>query len=529
VGQSATKRKMCVLDSCKMAEQRQTAQTSEESAVSEERCQFQSAGLRCERPKHYAPRGVDEKAACLMHSHDPNKSATKFQAEFEHILNEAGEDAANFTGFVFPSSSYNHREFKARCIFAYATFRQQTDFVFATFKQEADFFSATFSQEANFLGAIFIKSANFSEAKFGSARFQGATFWQDSNFSVAEFTDEANFQEITFKGLANFSSTDFTRKVHFERSRFGGAARFLETKFGPESADRDREPRGDLSDVTFENPEQVKFFQSSLRNVLFCNCDLSKVEFSDVGWRQRKNGKSMVLDEEVDLLRASSLRPSEGEPNERNYRLIAELYQQLKGNYDNRADYGKAGDFHFGELEMKRLYSRHKNELLRRLQRNLGLVAWYKYASDYGESYVKPGLWFVPVLLIFALFYPVTGLYVDTRHSAPLVISLPTQPAGTQNSASQPATVASAPTLPCAERMTYWCPWPTGPEPTIWRARARLFGNGLVTSLDVAAFQKDLTYQPSYPWGRLLALIEVLLTSTLGALFLLAVRRQFKR
>jgi hypothetical protein len=36
-------------------------------------------------------------------------------------------------------------------------------------------------------------------------------------------------------------------------------------------------------------------------------------------------------------------------------------------------------------------------------------------------------------------------------------------------------------------------------------------------------------YEPSYPWGRLLALFEVLLTSTLIALFLLAVRRQFRR
>jgi len=50
-----------------------------------------------------------------------------------------------------------------------------------------------------------------------------------------------------------------------------------------------------------------------------------------------------------------------------------------------------------------------------------------------------------------------------------------------------------------------------------------------MTALYVAAFQKDLVYEPSYPWGRLLALLEVLLTSTLIALFLLAVRRQFRR
>jgi hypothetical protein len=45
----------------------------------------------------------------------------------------------------------------------------------------------------------------------------------------------------------------------------------------------------------------------------------------------------------------------------------------------------------------------------------------------------------------------------------------------------------------------------------------------------LAAFQRDLAYEPSYPWGRLFALLELLLTSTLIALFLLAVRRQFRR
>ena len=85
-------------------------------------------------------------------------------------------------------------------------------------------------------------------------------------------------------------------------------------------------------------------------------------------------------------------------------------------------------------------------------------------------------------------------------------------------------------TSPSAEHLTYWCPLPANPDPpSIWRGRAHLLGQGAMTSLYVAAFQKDLTYQPSYPWGRLLALIEVLLTSTLVALFLLAVRRQLKR
>jgi hypothetical protein len=50
-----------------------------------------------------------------------------------------------------------------------------------------------------------------------------------------------------------------------------------------------------------------------------------------------------------------------------------------------------------------------------------------------------------------------------------------------------------------------------------------------MTALSVAGFQKELRYSPVYPWGRALALLELLLTTTLGGLFLLAIRRQYKR
>ena len=62
-----------------------------------------------------------------------------------------------------------------------------------------------------------------------------------------------------------------------------------------------------------------------------------------------------------------------------------------------------------------------------------------------------------------------------------------------------------------------------------WIATLAFFGHSLMTTLSVAGFQKELTYQPAYPWGRALALLELLLTSTLIALFLLALRRQFRR
>ena len=63
----------------------------------------------------------------------------------------------------------------------------------------------------------------------------------------------------------------------------------------------------------------------------------------------------------------------------------------------------------------------------------------------------------------------------------------------------------------------------------ISRARLDLLMNSGLTSLEVALLQRNPTYEPSYRRGRLLMLLEQIATSTLVALFLLAVRRQFKR
>jgi hypothetical protein len=50
-----------------------------------------------------------------------------------------------------------------------------------------------------------------------------------------------------------------------------------------------------------------------------------------------------------------------------------------------------------------------------------------------------------------------------------------------------------------------------------------------ITAIDTATFQRNPEYSPVYPWGRVLGIIETLLTSSLFALFLLAIRRQFRR
>jgi uncharacterized protein YjbI with pentapeptide repeats len=506
-------------------------------AEAEQRCPVQMyKGRRCGRPIYKAPPGSDEEPVCLMHSRDPQKSDSAFQNEFDAILKQAEEhnEVADFTRFIFPSAKYAHREFKTRCWFERAAFTQKADFSDATFTQSAVFAHATFTQNAIFDRATFTQIAYFYRVTFTQeADFCRATFMQNADFSHATFAQKACFLAAQFTQKGNFEKAVFAKEVLFARANFSASAAFREAIFRGdkkklearlEELRLELEPEADdtlpgpvFSLAQFEKPELVLFYKTYLGQALFHNCDASKLAFRQVEWRRRRNGKSMVFEEVADPNSQvmEALKPPENSLDKRNYRLIGELYHELKKNYDERRDYWTAGDFHYGEMEMKRLHSPRRSKALRWLHRNLGLVAWYKYASEYGESYGRPVLWLVGVLILFTLLFPIWGLRPSARSSAPE----PTAPE------SRLAAKARTPELSYSNFVRHHSTEPGGPRITFWQ----LLRDSAMTTLGVAAFQRDLAYEPSYPWGRLLAILEILLTSTLLALFLLAVRRQFRR
>jgi uncharacterized protein YjbI with pentapeptide repeats len=507
----------------------------------------------CGRPLHSAPQH-DTAPVCLMHSLDPAKDDAQFQQEIESIIkNTAPGSVADFTRFVFPTAQYMVRTFPAMCIFKGAVFSKEANFYSAVFEHRTDFegarfedeasftrskfgaktyfhsavfkgdthFStdfthevsfvmATFAKEAGFYNASFAENATFSSAKFeGKAVFARATFHQEADFGNADFFQEAFFAAATFEQKADFSarftldahfvSTTFRKEVNFGEAIFRAAVEFRETRF----RDDDTQLPGPIFTLTrFMLPETAVFYRTYLGQALFYNCDVSRLTFSSVYWGTRPNEKRQLFEERVDLEAALDLVT---EPDERDYGLIAEIYQQLKKNYDDRKDYWTAGDFHYGEMEMQRLHSPSRNRAVRWLHRNLGLVAWYRYASEYGESYVRPLFALLAILAVFTLLFPLPGLILtkpDSAETAPLL---------------SPLSYGGFPAYIHAYK---------GPA---WVATLAFFGHSLMTALSVAGFQKELIYQPAYPWGRAFALFELLLTSTLIALFLLALRRQFRR
>lgn len=475
----------------------------------------------CGRPIHPAPEH-DERPVCLMHSRDPAKSDEAFQEEFERILAEAERTrtVANFCRFVFPSSGYSERTFAPACHFGWATFTQYANFYHSTFTQDAYFWSATFIQCANFIGATFTQDARFNDVTFSrevdkDADFSGATFKQDAYFGRATFIQGANFIGATFTKDAHFEDATFSRRVYFSHAKLRGAARFRETHF---RHDFTNQPGLVFNYVKIEHPEQVEFHTTDLGQALFYNTDVSKVDFRLVTWhdrgpkarKERRRSSSLcIFDEDVNLENHPALRRLPGSADERNYGLIAETYQQLKRNYDAKGDYWTAGHWHYGEMEMKRLHSRCRFRPLRWLSHHFSLAALYKYASAYGESYMLPLVWLAGVLVFFTLAYPLLGFYPTTGLEL------------------------NAPGGACQHEclLNYWnyhvffnahpAEHPSG----FWG----MMLHSAMTSLSVAGFQRELRYTPSYPWGRMQALLELLLTTTLAGLFALAIRRQFKR
>jgi hypothetical protein len=446
-------------------------------------CPITMGSQRCGRKLHVAPDGVDEYSVCLMHSKDPHKQSGPlfgaFWREFERILADAGEGEAHFEYFVIPKFYFGTRIFKAICHFN----------------------SATFTGYAIFSKARFMQNAIFS----------GATFTQEADFSNANFTQDALFIGTTFTLATNYSSTKFQGTAVWHDTRFLDRAEFRSTKFEPQIKD---EPSAVFTLTKFSKPGEVVFDGVDLSHVLFHNSDVSQVWFtSSVKWARRKNNRGLAIFDEIILHEQEFTdtllllyEPFEYMYESFDYRAVAQVYRQLKKNYDSRLDYWTANEFHYGEMEMKRLAGPTYGPLLwlrRWWHRNLSFVAWYKYASDYGNSYRKPLAWLLGTLLAAALLFPIHGLELK-------------QPT-TGNAASSAS-------------VTYSRVWNQQESWTnnFW-TEAKLIGKSGITAIDTATFQRTSEYTPVYPWGRVLAIVETLLTSSLFALFLLAIRRQFRR
>jgi len=131
---------------------------------------------------------------------------------------------------------------------------------------------------------------------------------------------------------------------------------------------------------------------ADLQQCLFLDTDLRKAEITGAKWP--KIGRRFDIYDEIVPLEKGQARP---------WSRLERLSRELKQNYEDRRDYERAGDFHYGEKEMRR-----KNP---DTPRNLRiLLTLYRAVSGYGEQYLPPLLWAGGLLLVSTVGYLWLGL-----------------------------------------------------------------------------------------------------------------------
>ena len=390
--------------------------------------------------------GLDDSAdpehqLCILHSFSLEKDKNLFLEAFNKHRKEKGD---NFFSFVFPVSPQFKGGFDGNVSFFGATFREESRFHETEFRGNADFSATTFEADAIFSKTMFKGLADFGHATFkGAGKFGNAIFEKDVRFESAEFTKSAEFLETIFKGITNFGNCEFRgesrfmatqfhenalfrfaefsarptfifaslSKADFSLSTFNNGANFAETMFkvGPfdflgckflgktnftARADSKApaifaDAEANFGSVLVEPPESLVFKKADLGKVRFLDTDLRKTEFTDVTWPREhgSHGRFAVYDEIA------------SNEQESPWGRIERLCSDLKLNYEDRHDYARAGDFHYGEKEMQR-----KNPVTPLTHRLF--LAGYKFVSGYGEKYLPP------LVLAFVLFFVCTCGYL---------------------------------------------------------------------------------------------------------------------
>ncbi len=415
----------------------------------EKKCQVvMSNGSHCGRILH-------DWENCFFHSPKEDRSVEFFQDELNKIFNDKSLKNYDFTKFIFPKGISFPLVIDKEISFRDAVFHEEILFWSITFLKSVDFSGATFKGEANFRLSVFEKDA--------FADFGGATFEGYADFSVVIFKDQVNFSEVIFNKEVFFYDAFFEDGVTFHFTTFKDRLVIQGHRVNKLFSEKEV----DFTEVSLMRPEKVSFQKVDLRNFRLLRTDLRKVEFVDVDWYKEK-GRNKIFDE---------VSP-EPETKKFSYPLIAQVYKRLRANYEENLNYAEAGDFHIGEMEMRR--KDKKEKISNRLA-----ISLYKGISYYGESFILPLGWILAfLLLIFPILYIVVG-------------------------------IAESPKLIVGQIQDM--------------EKLKDFWSSFTYSLSVFSLVRERPYHTINNLGHILTILESIFSPVMIAFFLLALRRRFKR
>lgn len=263
------------------------------------------------------------------------------------------------------------------------------------------------------------------------ARFQGdsvaewGTLHGAIDLAECEFFTGLSFVKSRFDeaSILNLSGTrirgdlvlaglpSLPQEIHLDGATITGSTR-IEAELGT------LKPRIIASEKVPNFGGNVVFMNVDLRGCLLVGNVIERMEFATIDWSRR--WRRCVLYDEITLRNGRNLPVAN----------LRETYQILKQKYQQKGDHVRAGDFHYGEMEMKRREYGW-------LGRGLSWEALYWALSGYGSGHLRVFIWLAFLVLGFAFIYFYTspgtfGGLGDALHFSLSVTALqrPEVPAG---------------------------------------------------------------------------------------------------
>jgi hypothetical protein len=229
-----------------------------------------------------------------------------------------------------------------------------------------------------------------------------------------------------------------------------------------------------MRDLKIKNPKLVSFRHVDLSKVEFSGTDLHEIQFVAVKWNRQPRFRLWKLKwNRLDALYDEIRLKKRSHRNQNDIERLRLGYLQLKRNYEDKRDYRTADEFYFGEMEAKRLSI--KNPMQRVL---FSWQALYRWVSGYGT------LWFNSLILIAMVFLVLPTVF--------------------------PITALQYKALSGSVKASYL--------------------DALQYNFLVVTFQRDIDSHFAASFAtRNIAIVESLLLPILATLFILALRRRFKR
>lgn len=400
----------------------------------------------------HLPKSTDEE-----HKKTRAEQSEALQKERDHFANEffklIHKDSAtneyDFSGFQFPSISFDGLQFDKGVVFYEAIFVGRVTFNCCIFRRGVDFTNAKFKDRVEFLN-IWVQDTQFASlapntsqsdsttdvsvqpnALFYSTEFRSTVIFKDVRFAGiaifkgAVFNSEAHFIQVKFygetpsvtiDGAVSFAGTTFKEDVIFDNCYFRRLANFQQTSFIKSATFRADEKPGcfnaeaNFTNLPLNETTVITFDRVNLEKASFLDTNVEAIVFRDVKWFQFPSEHFLGSRRSAALYDEYLVDNDKYDPDKRDYwynqRLeryerIAEVYRQLVLNYKKKRNFILADEFHLGDLELRRKKTRSP----------LNMYALYRLSSNYGTNYWRA----LSVLLVIACLSSTVFLFSGLR------------------------------------------------------------------------------------------------------------------